>query len=437
MKYLFNTENNNDSQNKNKKVSNNDKNKEKKNNNFVFISKYKNKKEDLNSKNSDNINISNHNKESWQSKETTAKGSVESKNSLLSHSPSKEDLEKNNKNIAEENNIEQEEDIIPYDLIDYDQCVLIEDKKIKENITLYHQIQRRLKRIISKGKLPRFNLDNFTIEKQIGDGSFGVIYSIYNKKTKKKYAMKKIIANDLNSLELYQKEFEIAHHEKHNSILDVKGTYIKCFDNTTYALYVLMDLADKDWEVEITQRLKRKKYYKEEELISILKQLSNALFFLQTKSIAHRDIKPENILLFRQNNNNNDIVYKICDFGEAKDFAFIRSKKQKTLRGTELYMSPLLYDGLMKDDSYVEHNAYKSDVFSLGCCMIIAMNLNFEIINDIRKIKEQDRIKEFLKNKLNGKYSDKLLDIIMKMINFNEKERIDFVQLENLIEKNF
>ena len=437
MKYLFNTENNNDSQNKNKQISDNDKNKESKNNNFVFISKYKNKKEDINSKNSDNINISNHNKESWQSKETTAKGSVESKNSLLSHSPSKEDLEKNTKNISEENNKEQEEDIIPYDLIDYDQCVLIEDKKIKENITLYHQIQRRLKRIISKGKLPRFNLDNFTIEKQIGDGSFGVIYSIYNKKTKKKYAMKKIIANDLNSLELYQKEFEIAHHEKHNSILDVKGTYIKCFDNTTYALYVLMDLADKDWEVEITQRLKRKKYYKEEELISVLKQLSNALFFLQTKSIAHRDIKPENILLFRQNNNNNDIVYKICDFGEAKDFAFIRSKKQKTLRGTELYMSPLLYDGLMKDDSYVEHNAYKSDVFSLGCCMIIAMNLNFEIINDIRKIKEQERIKEFLKNKLNGKYSDKLLNIIMKMINFNEKERIDFVQLENLIEKNF
>ena len=437
MKYLYNTENNDDSQNKNKnkKILNNDKNQEKKNNNFIFISKYKNKKEDINSKNSDNINISNHNKESWQSKETTAKGSVESKNSVLSNSPSKEDLEKNNKNISEENNKEIEEDIIPYDLIDYDQCVLIEDKKIKENITLCHQIQRRLKRIISRGRLPRFNLDNFTIEKQIGDGSFGVIYSIYNKKTKKKYAMKKIIANDLNSLELYQKEFEIAHHEKHNSILDIKGTYIKCFDNTTYALYVLMDLAEKDWEVEIDQRLKRKKYYKEEELISILKQLSSALFFLQTKSIAHRDIKPENILLFHSNNN--EIIYKICDFGEAKDFAFIRAKKQKTLRGTELYMSPLLHDGLLKDDSYVEHNAYKSDVFSLGCCMIIAMNLNFDIINDIRKIKDQERISEFLRNKLKGKYSDKLLDIIMKMINFNEKERIDFVQLENLIEKNF
>ena len=292
-----------------------------------------------------------------------------------------------------------------------------------------------MKRIISRGKLPRFNLDNFVIEKQIGDGSFGVIFSIYNKKTKKKYAMKKIIANDLDSLELYQKEFELAHHEKHNSILDIKGTYIKCFDDTTYALYVLMDLAENDWEVEINERKKKKNYYSEQEIISILKQLSNALFCLQKKSIAHRDIKPENILIFK--NNDNNIIYKLCDFGEAKDFAYIRSKKQKTLRGTELYMSPLLYDGLLHENPYVEHDAYKSDVFSLGCCIIVAMNLNFDIILEIRKIKEQERIRDFLKNKMNGKYSDKLLDITMKMINFNEKERIDFFQLENLIEKNF
>ena len=162
-------------------------------------------------------------------------------------------------------NEKKEEDIIPYELIDYDQCEFIEDKNIKENETLYRQMQRRLKRIISRGKLPRFDLDKFTIEKQIGDGSFGVIYSIYNNKTKKKYAMKKIIANDIDSLELYQKEFEIAHHEKHTSILDIKGTYIKCYDNTTYVLYVLMDLAEKDWEVEINElkddeEIKKKMY---------------------------------------------------------------------------------------------------------------------------------------------------------------------------------
>ena len=441
IKYLYNNESKKEKniQPKNETKEDKDILKNKNKNNFIYISKYNNnKKEEKNAKNIDTISVSTNNKESWQSKETTAKGSVESKNSLLSHSPLKEDLDKNNK-IPEnksDNKIE-EEDITPYDLIDYEKCILIEDKTIKENETMHRQLQRKLKRIISRGKLPRFDLDKFTIEKQIGDGSFGVIYSVYNNKTKKRYAMKKIIANDIDSLELYQKEFELAHHEKHSSILDIKGTYIKCFDNTTYVLYVLMDLADKDWEVEINERQKRKKYYKEDELISILKQLSSALFLLQKKSIAHRDIKPENILLFKNPENNNDIIYKICDFGEAKDYNYIRSKKQKTLRGTELYMSPLLYDGLLHDDSYVEHDAYKSDVFSLGCCMIIAMNLNFDIIIEIRKIKEQNEIKEFLKKKLNGRYSDKLMDIVMKMINFNERERIDFLQLENLIEKSF
>ena len=40
-------------------------------------------------------------------------------------------------------------------------------------------------------------------------------------------------------------------------------------------------------------------------------------------------------------------------------------------------MSPALYNGLLRDAPYVDHNAFKSDVFSLGCCLIIAANLDF------------------------------------------------------------
>ena len=41
-----------------------------------------------------------------------------------------------------------------------------------------------------------------------------------------------------------------------------------------------MDLAEKDWEVEINELQKRKKYNKEDELITILNQLLNSLFLL-------------------------------------------------------------------------------------------------------------------------------------------------------------
>ena len=69
--------------------------------------------------------------------------------------------------------------------------------------------------------------------------------------------------------------------------------------------------------------------------------------------------------------------------------------------------------------------------------MIIAANLDFDIINEIRELKEQNKIADFLNKKLSGKYSEKFIDIILKMINFNEKERIDFIQLEQIIESTF
>ena len=441
------------------KNNNNENNNNGYNNKKIYLFKSQrfkrlNKEENSNSKRDIKKNIENkfnNNKESFQSKETTSKGSIESKNSLFSHSPQKdleEEIKKNsNKIILKLNNYNEdkemkEDDIIQPEKINPDEEIEIDDNKIKENQSLYNHIQRRLKKIMLKGKLPKFDLNKFTIEKQIGDGSFGIIYSVYNNKSKRKYAMKKIIASNINTLEAYQKEFEIVHQDRHPSILDIKGVFIKCFDQTTYALYVLMDLAERDWEMEINDREMIKDYYKEKDLIFILKQLTNGLYFLQKeKNVAHRDIKPENVLIFKNKNENKkkfgELLYKLCDFGEAKDYAKINSGKQKTLRGTELYMSPLLYNGLIHEEVYVDHNAFKSDVFSLGCCMIIAAALDFEIINEIRELKEQIKISEFLNKKLSARYSEKFIDILLKMINFNEEERIDFIQLEELIESKF
>ena len=379
-------------------------------------------KKEKNEKINQNNKINNNVIESWKSRDTTSKGSNGSKKSESSNDNNNE---KKNKNL---------EDVIEPEFIDYfNEDIEIEDEKIIENEKLYNHIQRRLKKVLAKGNLPRFNMDNYTIVKKIGDGAFGSIYEIYNNKTKIKYAIKEIIANNIVSLEGFQKEFEIVYQNPHENILDIYGICVKCINQNNFILYVLMDLADLDWEVEITQRAKKKQYYSEDELIYILKQVYKPLTFLQQeKQIAHRDIKAENILIF---NNNGKKEYKICDFGEAKETKF--SKKHKTLRGTELYMSPLLYNGLLHDEQFVEHDAFKSDVFSLGCCMIIAGVLDFDIINKIRELKEQIKIKKFLKNKFEGRYSNKFIDIVLKMMNFNEKERIDFVELDQIIKKEF
>ena len=82
---------------------------------------------------------------------------------------------------------------------------------------------------------------------------------------------------------------------------------------TTYLLFVLMEKAETDWNTEIENRIKSQNFYKESELMNILKQLASCFYYLQIKNIAHRDIKPQNILIFNNN------IYKITDLGEAKN----------------------------------------------------------------------------------------------------------------------
>ena len=44
-------------------------------------------------------------------------------------------------------------------------------------------------------------------------------------------------------------------------------------------------------------------------------------------------------------------------------------------------MSPVLFKALMEKESFVRDDPYKSDVFSLGYCMLIAAVLDFNFIN--------------------------------------------------------
>ena len=212
--------------------------------------------------------------------------------------------------------------------------------------------------------------------------------------------------------------------------MKIYGISICNLDATTFALYVLMEIAICDWEQEIKNHVTERKNYKEEELISILKQLVNGLLFMQKKlKVAHRDIKPQNILVFKDN------LYKIADFGEAKEIKI--SKQLNTLRGTELYMSPLLYNGLKKDKDDVNHNPYKSDVFSLGFCFMYAAALNFNIIYDVRDVDNMEKIEKILIRYLKNKYTYKFIKVLVLMMENDENKRVDFCMLNEYILENF
>ena len=78
-------------------------------------------------------------------------------------------------------------------------------------------------------------------------------------KDKKPYALKKIISNKLKQISEFTKEFELVHLCNHENIMKIYSYCIRILDPTTYALYVLMELAECDWDKEIKKKIIAKK----------------------------------------------------------------------------------------------------------------------------------------------------------------------------------
>ena len=228
----------------------------------------------------------------------------------------------------------------------------------------------------------------------------------------------------LNSKKFYQRMINTLNSLKHKNIIQIYKIQIKPEKN---CLSILMEKAERDWAQEIELRSKRMAYYSKKELFTILKQLTSGLSYLQKNNIAHRDIKPHNILVFPEN------VYKSCDMTEA--IALIKNRLQNgVVRGSELFMSPLLYEGLKSGGTKIRHNLFKSDVFSIGYCILYAMDLNINLLYNIRELKSTKNIERKINEKLKYKYQE-ITDIVINMVKYEEKDRYEFQQLEKELNK--
>ena len=188
-----------------------------------------------------------------------------------------------------------------------------------------------------------------------------------------------------------------------------------------------MELGGIDWEREIIMRKSHSLFYSEYELFEIIKQLVKTLSSMQKNNVTHRDIKPQNVLVSRG-------VYKLCDFGDVK---IINGEGviMQPVRGSELYMSPILFYAYNKHVSAVLHNTYKSDVFSLGMCLLLASTLTSKTLYNIRELRDINIVSSIVTKALIKRYSQNIIDLIIKMLQIDENLRFDFTELEEYISR--
>ena len=275
-----------------------------------------------------------------------------------------------------------------------------------------------------------FSIDEFTILNQIGEGTFGKIYDAIYSKNDTHYALKKIYVKTEEEIDKLKQEYNLVmnffkkNKGKNFNIVKVYGVQSDRVQSTN-VLYALMELGSTDWEKEIAERGLHKQFYTEGELRTILHEIVRTMAELQKYNITHRDIKPQNILKVNGS-------YKICDFGEA----CIVDQSEKvfhTVRGTELYMSPILFNALKKGVNKIKHDCFKSDVFSLGLCVLFAGTLTFKSLYAIRELQDMGDIKNILTRYLIARYSFEFVDILMKMLEYDERKRMTFIELEEIL----
>ena len=307
------------------------------------------------------------------------------------------------------------------------------NNNLNQNMNYYNVRENRFKSLLLNNEDPtdNFSSADFIIVNQIGEGTFGKIYCVQWIKNNKLYAMKKLELKNIQELKQFQEKVRIVKdlNQKTNHYGFVKIYAENCVPiynyQMSYIYYIIMELGERDWEKEIQLRILHRKYYTEVELLQIIIQLVKTLSLMQKYNVTHRDIKPQNILI-------KNGIYKICDFGEARVISGNGIVIQH-IRGSQLYMSPILFYAYNHNILQVMHNSYKSDVFSLGMCILLAASLSGYAIYEIRELVDINAISKIINNKLGGRYSINTINIITQMLQIDENLRMDFIQLEELL----
>ena len=168
-------------------------------------------------------------------------------------------------------------------------------------------------------------------------------------------------------------------------------------------------------------------------MVKMCYSMTDALAFLQSIGICHRDIKPANLFLM----DNSEI--KVIDFGESKDYFLDEDNEgatMATIRGTPQYLSPILWKAhmLTPGTRQVEHNIYKSDVFSSGLVLFqLASMKDVTGFNQKTVYCDGEKLIRDGLASLSKKYSQKVTDVIRRMLIFDEEKRPNFIELGKVI----
>lgn len=258
------------------------------------------------------------------------------------------------------------------------------------------------------------SLKDLKMEKKIGSGTFGDIFSAILIKKGVKVAIKRVNKKKMAKYGTYLEQAfykELECMQRCNCENSVR--YYKKFE-TENNHNIIMELCDGDLSSELN---KRSEGFNTEEVKYIMSQLNNAFKKLNENHIVHRDLKLGNILIKYIDESKKKFIPKLCDYGFSKE---LDNTNTETHLGTPATMAP----EIMKNQKYDS----KADLWSVG---IILYQLHFKGLPYMGITEEN--ILQKIQSKAPYKQAEdpKLRDLIDKLLVEDPKKRLSWEEYFN------
>ena len=186
--------------------------------------------------------------------------------------------------------------------------------------------------------LPRLLVGRYRLERRLGRGGMGTVYSASDTELERRVAVK-VIREDLvgsaEAAERFRQEGRVAASFAHPNVVTIYDFGVA----DGIRAFLVMELLG---GATLREALRPEKCFTSAQVHSILCDVCAALEAAHRRQLVHRDLKPENIFLVRSERGE---IAKVLDFGIAKFLS--TATQQRTadtapgaLLGTPRYMSP-------------------------------------------------------------------------------------------------